>query len=279
MLLSELIRLSKIELNLEAGFDPDIKAFAIYKADIEGAIGYVGSATFMRRVLGKENFVCILMPKDLPKKDDRCILVENPEDVFYRLYLAWHSHQTYANNCIADSAVIHPSAVLDDCGVQIGAHTTIAAGTVISRGTVIGQHCYIGANSTIGGDGFMVKYLDGRKTVVPHDGLVRIGDYVTIGRQCNIDKGFLGIDTVIGDETKLDAMVHVGHGVQMGRKNTIAAGVTIGGFVAIADNNFIGLNAVLSNDICVGSDNFIGMNQSVARNIRDGKRLTLFSRG
>ena len=275
MLLSELIRLSGAQCSIDK--DVDIKVFADYASDAEGAIGYAGSASFVQRFLLKNNFVCILVPDNIPRTDGRCISVEEPKALFYQLYTVWSQQQVYAPNVIADSATIHPSAHIDECGVQIGAHTTIAAGAAILRGSVIGQYCHIGENAAIGGSGFIVDCPHGKNQVIAFYGFLRIGHYVSIGRLCNIDKGCLGIDTVIGDETCIDANTYIAHTVQIGRKNIIAAGVSIGGHTRIQDENFIGMNTTIAHRASIGSHNFIGMHRTIVGEVADGHKITCFS--
>ena len=159
-------------------------------------------------------------------------------------------------------AAIHPSAqvaagVTIDPGAVIGPRAYIGAGTivganaVIGAGVWIGRDCSIGPSSSIihsivgnsvichpgcliGQDGF--RYLVGRNghIKVPQLGQVIIADNVEIGAGTTIDRGGSG-DTVIGEGTKIDNLVHIAHNVVIGRHCIIAAQCGIAGSVTLGD--------------------------------------------
>ena len=158
---------------------------------------------------------------------------------------------------IGANAVIGP-------GVMIGRRTTIGAGAVIGF-ALIGDDVTILANAAIGEQGFGVANDAKGLIDVPHLGRVVIQDRVTIGACCTIDRGVFG-DTVIGEETKLDNLCHVGHQVQLGRGVQIAAfggisgstvigdGVLMGGRVGVGDHRTVGEGAVLAAGAAVLQD-------------------------
>lgn len=174
---------------------------------------------------------------------------------------------------IEGSAVIGPGAVIG-AGAQIGAGAVIGASAVIGPGVAVGRGTRIGARAVIGfaliGDdvqilsgavigeqGFGVAGDAGGLVDVPHLGRVIVQDRVTIGANTAVDRGVFD-DTVIGEETKIDNLCHVGHNVQLGRRVVIAAyggisgstrlgdGVMMGGRVGIIDHRTIGEGATLA---------------------------------
>lgn len=179
---------------------------------------------------------------------------------------------------IASGAFVHPSARLEngvtlDPGVVIGPRAEIGTGTLIAAGAAIGpdvrigRDCAIGAGATvthafigdrviihagarIGQDGY--GYLPGaRHEKIPQLGRVIIQDDVEIGANTTIDRGGLR-DTVIGEGTKIDNLVQIGHNVQIGRhcilvgqvgvsgSSTIGDYAVLGGQVGVADHAEIG---------------------------------------
>jgi UDP-3-O-[3-hydroxymyristoyl] glucosamine N-acyltransferase len=153
---------------------------------------------------------------------------------------------------IAPSAILEPGVVIKD-HVSIGAGTVIGANTVIETGVEIGEQCAIGSNITLShcilgkqvtilpgtrigqaGFGFV---MDAKGYVnVPQLGCVLIEDQVEIGANVTIDRGTLE-DTVIGAETRIDNLVQIGHGVQVGRQCVLVAQVGIAGSTRLG--NFV----------------------------------------
>jgi UDP-3-O-[3-hydroxymyristoyl] glucosamine N-acyltransferase len=180
---------------------------------------------------------------------------------------------------IAASAVIHPSAQLEDGvivdplavigpDVEIGSGTIIGSGAVIAAGVKIGRDCNIGAGSTLqftlignnvlvhpgckfGQDGFGFVFGRDKHIKVPQTGRVLIQNDVEIGAGTTIDRGSLR-DTVIGEGTKIDNQVQVGHNVTIGRHCVIAAKCGLAGSLTIGDNVALGAMVGLNNHITIG---------------------------
>ena len=153
---------------------------------------------------------------------------------------------------VGPNVVVGPEAV-------IGEGTRIGAGSHVHGGAVIGRHCRLGSHVTVhaqvrlgdrvvlqsgavvGSDGFGYVRDPGSGEYVkfPQIGRVEIHDDVEIGAGCTIDRGALDA-TVIGQGTKLDNLVHVGHNVRIGRNVVIAAQTGISGSVVIEDDCVIG---------------------------------------
>ena len=172
---------------------------------------------------------------------------------------------------IASDADVNESANIDahvviKSGVTIGANTHIGAGTVIAENVSIGERskihsnvtiysdCLIGNDSiihagvVIGADGFgYVKDKDGYLKV-PQLGRVRIGNNVDIGACTTIDRGAL-MDTVIGNNVKLDNQIQVGHNVEIDEHTVISAFSCIGGTAKIGKYCLIGGNVAIRDNI------------------------------
>lgn len=180
---------------------------------------------------------------------------------------------------IAPSAVIHETAHLEDDvtveplavigqGVEIGSGTLVGSGAVIGPNVRIGRNCDVGAGTTIqaalignsvlihpgchiGQDGYGFIFEGGRHVKVPQTGRVIIQNDVEIGAGSTIDRGSLR-DTVIGEGTKLDNQVQVGHNVMIGRHCLLAAQIGLAGSLTIGDNAALGAKAGITNHIHIG---------------------------
>jgi len=160
-----------------------------------------------------------------------------------------------------------PGVVIGACA-EIGDGTRLGPGTVIGPGVAIGRHCEIGANVTIShayigdrvtilpgahigqpGFGFATTGEDYLK--IPQLGRVIIQDDVEIGSATTIDRGALG-DTVIGEGSKLDNLIMIGHNCQIGRHCVIAGQTGLAGSVVLEDG------VVLAGQVGLGDHTRVG---------------------
>ena len=181
---------------------------------------------------------------------------------------------------IAPSAIIDPTAHLEDGvivdplavigpNVEIGAGTVIGAGAVIAADVRIGRDCNVGARTaiqcalignnvlihpgcSIGQDGYGFVFFgpDGHLKV-PQTGRVLIQNDVEIGAGTTIDRGSLR-DTVIGEGTKIDNQVQIGHNVTIGRHCLLAAQIGLAGSLTIGDNVALGAKVGINNHLHIG---------------------------
>jgi UDP-3-O-[3-hydroxymyristoyl] glucosamine N-acyltransferase len=123
--------------------------------------------------------------------------------------------------------------------VVVGHHSMLHAHVTIYDDVDIGSHVILHAGSVIGADGFGFVLDGGRYQKFPQIGRVEIGDHVEIGANSCVDRAALGT-TRIGEGTKLDNMVHVGHNCRIGRHVVVAAQTGFSGGVVVDDYAVIG---------------------------------------
>ena len=135
---------------------------------------------------------------------------------------------------VAERAVIGPGCALG-ARSAVGEDTVLAAHVTVSRECRIGARCLIHAGAVVGSDGFgYTPDAQGRHAKVPQVGNVEIGDDVEIGANSTIDRATLG-STTIGDGTKIDNLVHIGHNCRVGKHVLMASQVGISGSCEIGD--------------------------------------------
>jgi UDP-3-O-[3-hydroxymyristoyl] glucosamine N-acyltransferase len=158
---------------------------------------------------------------------------------------------------IGDKCIIGDNTVVGDC-------------VIIEQNTRIGKNCIIKPGTVIGADGFAYERLEGTLELqrFPHIGGVAIGNNVEICSNCSIARGSLS-DTIIGDGTKLDALVHVAHNVEIGRHCALTAGTIIGGSTRIGDMCWTGLNSTIKHKVRIGNKVIVGSGASVINDIDD----------
>ncbi|RYE10172.1 MAG: UDP-3-O-(3-hydroxymyristoyl)glucosamine N-acyltransferase [Hyphomicrobiales bacterium] len=183
---------------------------------------------------------------------------------------------------IGPGVVIGPDVEIGR-GSVIGPNTVIGAGVTIGRNAVIGSNCsiecaYLGNNvvlhagARIGSEGF--GWLDhGRSNrKIPQLGRVIVQDRVEIGANSTIDRGALG-DTVIGEGTKIDNLVQIGHNCRIGRNCLIAGMTGLAGSTIVEDSVMIGGAASLTGHLTVGAGSIILARTVVTKDVKRGGRV------
>jgi UDP-3-O-[3-hydroxymyristoyl] glucosamine N-acyltransferase len=156
----------------------------------------------------------------------------------------------------------------DNC--RIGDKTIIYDRVSLVQNCCIGNGCVIEPGVTIGTDGFgFVRYRTGELERFPHLSGVKIGNNVEVGANTNIERGSLS-DTRIGDGTKVDSLVLIGHNVVIGRNCIITGGTIIGGSTKIGDMCWTGLNSTLKDRIKIGNNVLVAVGAVVIQDVEDG---------
>lgn len=209
-------------------------------------IAFVGSRKAAERAVSA-NVGCLLVPVEYPATGQTLIRVANPRAAFAQV-LAWLHPRPVPAPGLHPTAVVESSLVKVSVGAHcyVGAHVTIGEGSIlhprvtIYDGVTIGRRAIIHSGAVLGADGFGFVPTPARTwEKFPQVGGVVIGDDVEIGANCCIDRGALG-DTVIGDGTKLDNLVHVGHNCRIGKHVVVAAQTGFSGGVTIGDHAIVG---------------------------------------
>ncbi len=210
------------------------------------------------------------------------ILTENPRLTFQEILSAFFLEKP--TPVISSTAAIDPSVVIGK-NAFIGHHVVIEKGciigddaeighhTVLMRDTIIHNHVKIGSNCTIGGVGFGYEQNESKEYVlIPHLGNVVLKDYVEIGNNTCIDRAVLG-STILQENSKVDNLVHIAHGVTIGRNSLIIANSMIAGSTIIGDNVWVAPSASVLNKKTVGHNSVIGMGAVVIKDVKDNETI------
>ena len=170
---------------------------------------------------------------------------------------------------IGEGTVLQPNTFIGN-NVTIGKNCLIHPNVTIYDNTIIGDNVIIHAGTILGADAFYYKKRPEGFDQLLSGGRVIIKDNVGIGALCTIDKGVTG-DTTIGEGTKIDNQVHVGHDTVIGKKCLIAAQTGIAGCVIIEDEvTFWGQSGTTSG-ITVGAKAVIQGQSGVGKSLEGGK--------
>jgi UDP-3-O-[3-hydroxymyristoyl] glucosamine N-acyltransferase len=249
---------------------------------------------------------CFCMPQDaaLVPPTTVALVTRRPHEAFAKVAAALYPtaarpQPVFAEPGISPRAEIHSTARIEEgavvearavvgTGAEIGRGTLIAAGAVIGPGVRIGRDCAIGSNAVIthallgdrvivhsgaciGQDGF--GYIPG---AAGHLKIVQIGrviiqDDVEIGANTTIDRGSVR-DTVIGEGTKIDNLVQIGHNVVLGRNCLLAGQVGISGSVTIGDSVMFGGKVGVRDNVTIGRGAIIAASSAIATDVPENAR-------
>lgn len=167
------------------------------------------------------------------------------------------------NACILARTVIYPR-------VRIGHNFTAHAGVVIREGTVIGNHVVLQNGVVIGGDGFgYVPLPDGTAYKIPQTGTVVLEDKVEVGANTTIDRATVGT-TVIRQGAKIDNLVMIGHGCEIGEGCLLAAQVGLSGSTKLEAGVRMGGQVGAAGHLTVGKNTMVAAQSGITHSVPAG---------
>ena len=217
----------------------------------------------------------VLINKEVECPEGKALLIsEDPFRDFNKLTDYFKPFQA-SNTSISLSAKIGKNTVIQpNCfignNVTIGDNCTIHSNVSIYDDAVIGNHVIIHAGSVLGANAFYYKNRPEGFDRLKSGGRVVIKNHVDIGAGCTIDRGVTG-DTIIGEGSKLDNLIQVGHDTVIGKKCLIASQVGIAGCVIIEDEVTLWGQVGTTSGITIGKKAVVQGQSGVTKSIDGGK--------
>lgn len=241
---------------------------------VEGDITFVDAEKYYTKSI-QSNASIILINKETEFPEHKTLLIcDEPFEIYNRIVLE-NRPELQEEERISKTAIIHPSSIVHSSAVigpyvVIGPNAKIEANAIIAEHSIIGARTCIQAGAIIGSDAFYYKktvsgfkkWRSGGRTIIHSD--------VEIGAGSTINKGVSG-DTIVGEGTKIDCQVHIGHGVVIGRNCLFAAQVGIGGKTIIGDNVILYGKVGLTQNLKIGNNVIVLAGSGVSKDIEDGK--------
>lgn len=276
----------------------DLQIIGVAPLDRAGPadIAFLGDKKHLAALRATKAGACFVHEAQLSEVPEGCVplVTQRPQAAWAMSAGALHQPRFHD---IA-TASVHPDASLEEgvllapnvtiaAGAKVGRGTRIAPGAVIGPGVAIGRDCEIGPNATvtfallgdrvkiyagvrIGEAGFGATGAATGVIDVPQLGRVILQDGVTIGANSCIDRGAWE-DTVIGENTKLDNMVHIAHNVRIGRNCVLAGFTGISGSVTVGDGCAFGGRAGIADHVTIGDGANVAAGGGVFRDIPPGE--------
>ena len=178
-----------------------------------------------------------------------------------------------AGASIGARTVIHPNVVIG-AGARIGEDCEIHSLVSIRERVVVGNRVCLHDGVVVGSDGFgFARQKDGAHLKIPQHADVVIEDDVEIGANTTIDRPAVG-ETRIGAGTKIDNLVHVAHGVALGRRVLLAAQVGIAGSTTVEDDVMMAGQAGVAGHVRIGKGTRVGAKSAVLQSVEAGGFVT-----
>ncbi|WP_276392009.1 UDP-3-O-(3-hydroxymyristoyl)glucosamine N-acyltransferase [Eudoraea chungangensis] len=240
----------------------------------KGDIVFVDHPKYYDKALESKASV-VLINKDVPCPEGKALLIS--EDPFRDFNVLTQHFNPFkeASKSIADTAVIGASTIIQPNvfignNVKIGEHCIIHPNVTIYDNCIIGDFVTIHSGSVLGGDAFYYKNRPIGYDKLISGGRVVIKDHVDIGAACTIDRGVTG-DTTIGEGSKLDNQIQVGHDTIIGKKCLIASQTGIAGCVVIEDEVTIWGQVGIISGITIGKGAVIYAQAGIGKSLKGGK--------
>jgi UDP-3-O-[3-hydroxymyristoyl] glucosamine N-acyltransferase len=205
-------------------------------------------------------------------------VADEPMAALHRLHAALHAEPgrlwTDFPTSIDPSAIVHPGAVVAERNVRIGPGAEILPTAYVAERVVVGSGSRVHAGAVVGADAYELIMLDGRQTLRPQSGGVRLEENVEVLSGAVVTRAAFGGATCLGDRAVLDANVTVSHDARIGRDVRVGGGSWIGGRVVIGDLAALGPGCVVSNGVRIGERARVSMGAVVSRDVADEAHVT-----
>lgn len=250
----------------------------------------------------KTQAAAVLVEPEFPEISAATLRIKNPYHAFSRALALFYQPPVYPQG-VHPTAVIDPTAEIGEGahigayvvinanvrlgphatllphvvlypGVQVGSHFFAHAHAVVREGCTLGDHVTLENGAVIGADGFGFSKNDaGHWEKIPQSGPVRIGSRVDVQANACVDRATVGA-TEIGDGTKIDNLVQVGHGSRVGQNTLLCAQVGLAGSSVIGNNAILAGQAGVAGHCSLGDGVILTAQSAVSHDVPAGKMIS-----
>lgn len=288
-------KIANAEIQNNADSSQLIKGVAPIDAASDGEITFLSNKKYSDSLKQSKATACIMHKSTIDKAPDgmTILIAADPYLAFAKIATVFYPDVEKAAS-ISDKAYIDGSASIGEgcyieagafigANVKIGKNTKVHSGAYISDSVQVGENCVISHSVTlshtiignnvilhpgvkIGQDGFGFATEHGKHIKVPQLGRVIIEDNVEIGANSCLDRG-AGPDTIIGEGTKIDNLVQIGHNVQTGKGCIIVSHVGISGSTKLGDYVVLGGQVGVAGHLNIGSMANVAAQSGIAKDV------------
>lgn len=259
---------------------------------------FLGNEKYVHDYLATQAGV-VLIPPSLPQHPEGVALVEvdNPSLAFNKVVRFFKTSSYQFVPGVHPTAVVDPTAQFDPATVCIGPHAVVGARVVLGKGTDIGPGCYVGdgvvmgencrlharvvirercvlgnrvviqPGAVIGADGFgFLMNEQGRYEGIDQVGIVVLGDDVDVGANTTIDRARFG-RTIVGEGTKIDNLVQIGHNVRIGKHCVIVSQSGVAGSTVVGDYCTVAAQVGIAGHLKIGDKTTLAARSGVMNDL------------
>jgi len=248
----------------------------IHKVE-EGDLVFVDHPKYYKKCIESDaTFIIINQSTECPTSK-ALLIVDEPFEAYQKIVSHFRPFQLqtsmiHASASIGEGTMVAPNVFIGK-DVVIGKNCIIHPNVTISSHCIIGDEVIIQAGSIIGSDAFYYNSKKDRSVwykKMKSCGRVVLHNHVEVGAGCTIDRGVTH-DTIIGEGTKMDNMVHIGHDVVVGKNCLFAAQVGIGGATVIEDGVILWGQVGVSKTLTIGANAVVMAQTGVPSSLVGGK--------
>ena len=293
MLLSELAQ--SLGMTLQ-GEDWEFTGLNTLESANDHEVSFLANPKYRQQLAATKACAVIVAP-EFASEVQRALVSDNPYFDFARAGMFFLRKESDFTG-ISDLAVIHPQALLGkDCIIHphahIGARARLGEGCQLYPGAYVGDDCILGKNcilypnavvlagvemgdncvlrpgAVVGSDGFGFVRIGGEMQAIPQIGTVCLANGVDVGANSCVDRATLGA-TRVGNDSKLDNLVQIGHNVSLGEQCLVISQVGIAGSTKVGDRVTLAGQAGIAGHLLIGDDVIVGPQAGVAKSIEPG---------
>lgn len=274
------MRLSELGAELDVVRDAEFDALGLVSHATERMLVFLEAERYLPALLASDKVACVIASpalRDAVPERLGLALSAAPRRSFIKLHNRLAASDFYLERFeteIDPSARVHPRAYVADHCVRIGKRVVIEPNATILERSILDDDVIVRAGSVIGGEGFQFARIDGEMLGMVHGGGVHLQRRVEVQNQACVDRALFGGYTVLGEDTKLDNMVHIAHNCRVGRRNRIAACAMLAGSVTTGDDVWIGPQAAISSELTLGDAAHVTIGAVVTRNVAAGEHVS-----
>lgn len=290
-------------LDAELRGDPDVEVTGVKGIEEAGPseVTFVANPRYAG-LARKTQAAAVLVEPEFPDISAATLRIKNPYHAFSRALALFYQPPTYPPG-IHPTADIDPSAEIGDGahigayvvvgpsvrlgphatllphvvlypGVQAGSHLFAHAHAVVREACILGDHVTLENGAIVGADGFGFSRNEaGHWVKIPQSGPVRLGNRVDVQANACIDRATVGA-TEIGDGTKVDNLVQVGHGSRVGENTLLCAQVGLAGSSVIGNNAILAGQAGVAGHCSLGDSVILTAQSAVSHDVPAGKMIS-----
>lgn len=271
------MRLSEFTLHdfgIKIERDGIFDSLGLLSQNIKNRLIYIEDEESIQFIKDTNNGIsCVIAPQELAYLLPPHVGVavsDNPLISFYLL----HNHMAQTGSSVqftpkryvSKDAKIHKTAFVDT-DVQIADGCIIHPYATVLNGTVLKEDVVIGPGCVVGSEGFKGVRMETGYIPITYLGGVIVEEGVEIQSNTCIERGVFKESTIIGEQTKIDNLVHIAHDIRIGKRCMIVASANIGSGVVIGDDVWVGPNASISDNCIIGDSARITLGAVVTENV------------